>query len=334
MMKDYFGTVLFDELSNNKDIIVVTGDCYFPILQSLQNNFPQQIINVGIAEQAMIGIAAGIAKEGKIVFTISINNFTSLRCLEQIRNDIAYHQFNVKIISLGGGFSYSHCGWTHHGTEDLACLRGLPIEIIAPCDKWEVIHATRAITHKPGPSYLRLDEAVCNDLAVEKEKFILGAARVIEDGYDLTLIGCGSIMQEVIKAASILKAQNISTRIISMHTINPIDKDTIIKAAKETGGIITVEEHSIKGGLGGAVGEVCLEHNTFPGFFYSIGLRESFTSAHGSQAYLRSYHQMDAQAIVAAAFKMIGSARTHQIKNNSTIKWLQKKTNLLRRVKI
>lgn len=311
MMKNYFGTVLFEELSTNKNIIVVTGDCYLPILETLQKCFPHQIVNVGIAEQAMIGIAAGIAKEGKTVFTISINNFSSLRCLEQIRNDIAYHQFNVNIISLGGGFSYGACGWTHHGTEDLACLRLLPIDIISPCDSWEVVHATRAITRTPGPSYLRLDEKVPQEFHVVKDTFELGTARVIDQGYDLTLIGCGSIMSEVIKAGAILRTQNIKPRILSMHTINPIDKKAIIKAAQETGGIISIEEHSIKGGLGSAIGEVCFEENVFPGFFYSIGLREPFSSVNGSQDYLRKHHQMDAQAIVDASIKMISKRKGH-----------------------
>ena len=214
-------------------------------------------------------VAAGLALKGKKVFTYSIGNFPTLRCLEQIRNDICYHDLNVTIVSIGGGFSYGALGMSHHATEDLSIMRALPnITCVAPGSLDETKAATKELYKKQGPSYLRLDKssATYNQL----EKFTLGKALKAREGDDVTLIASGGVLEEALRAAELLEQSSISCRVLSMHTIKPIDKDSIIDAVEQTKGIITIEENNILGGLGGAVAEVCMEQNLRPLFFWKI----------------------------------------------------------------
>lgn len=298
-MRDTFIEVLTQAAVADTDIMLLTADLGFGVLDKFQEQLPKQFLNVGVAEQNMTGVAAGLTMIGKQVFTYSIANFPTLRCLEQLRNDVCYHDCNVKVVAIGGGFSYGALGMSHHATEDLAILRTLPITVFAPCSYFEVIEGTKALIHTPGPAYLRLDKAVAGDEG--KAPFELGKARELRAGGDLTFICTGSITQEALTASEQLEKQGISCRVLSMHTIKPIDTDAIIRAASETGGIISVEEHTIYGGLGAAIAQVCLTHNCPPRFFHQIGLVDGFSSVVGSQPYLRNYYKMDAQALINAA---------------------------------
>ena len=203
----------------------------------------------------MTGLATGLALEGKTTFTYSIANFSTLRCLEQIRNDAAYHGANVNVVCIGGGFSYGALGISHHATEDLAILRSIPdITVVAPCGHWETMAATAAIAQEPGTAYLRLDKSAGDDSAIaDGESFRLGCARTLRPGTDCTIITAGGILEEVQKAVAELSSKNIAARVISMHTIKPIDVETVLTAANETNALITVEEHTVNGGLGSAV---------------------------------------------------------------------------------
>jgi transketolase len=286
-------------------IMLITGDLGFGVLDEFRRRFPRQFINCGVAEQNMAGIAAGLALEGYLVYTYSIANFVFMRCLEQIRNDAAYHECNVKVVCVGGGFSYGPLGISHHATEDLAIMRALPnVTVVAPCDNWEASEATAAIARHPGVCYLRLDKSSADEFGSSSDEFNLGRMRVFRDGADITLVAAGGIMGDVLQAANELAEQGIYCRVLSAHTIKPLDVESILRAAQETGGLITVEEHTVDGGLGGAVAEALLECGCHPIAFYRVGLRAGFSSTVGSQRYLRQQYGMDKSSIIEAVHRL------------------------------
>ena len=298
-MRDHFVKKLCELAEKDNRITLITGDLGFGVLDKFSNRFPRQFINAGVAEQNMTGLATGMALEGRIVFTYSIANFPTLRCLEQIRNDACYHGANVKVVAIGGGFSYGSLGISHHATEDLAILRSLPdITVVSPCGLWETMQATEAIARYPGTCYLRIDKSAGNDAPLnENEQFQIGKARMLREGDDCAIIVTGGILGEVWKAVEHLEAKGINARIISMHTIKPIDTHIILEACQETSAIITVEEHTIIGGLGSAVAETLMDSGNYPKAFLRIGLEAGFSSIVGSQQYLRKRYGLDAQAI-------------------------------------
>lgn len=298
-MRDVFIQRLTQLAERDPRIMLITGDLGFAVLDDYRKRCPDQFINVGVAEQNMTGLATGLALEGHIVFTYSIANFTFMRCLEQIRNDAAYHDCNVNVVAIGGGLSYGQLGISHHATEDLAIMRSLPgLTVVAPGDEWEAGEATEAIAREPGTCYLRLDRCGAPDKPEPGEHFELGRIRTLRDGADITLAGIGGIMSEVLRAADQLAKRGIKARVLSVHTLKPLDADLLCRAAIETGGIITVEEHTVDGGLGGAVAELLLERGAIPAIFRRVGLRAGFSSLVGSQDYLRTHYEMDASAIV------------------------------------
>jgi len=300
-MRDSFTARLEQLAAANPRIFLITGDLGFGVLDRFEKTFPRQYLNAGVAEQNMTGVATGIALEGRIVFTYSIGNFPTLRCLEQIRNDAAYHDANVKVVAIGGGFSYGALGMSHHATEDLAIMRAICIPVVAPGCDWEAEEAVNALVEKPGTCYLRLDRASAGRTSRPGERFQLGRAREVRSGDDVTLIVTGGILAEALAAAdSLLSEKSIKCRVLSMHTVNPLDVDAVLAAARETGGIVTLEEHTTNGGLGGAVAEACLDSNTAPRAFARLGVRGGFTSIVGSQEYLRRRYGIDRAGIAAA----------------------------------
>jgi transketolase len=306
-VRDTFVATLTELAAADPQILLMTGDLGFGVLDKFAARFPQQYLNVGVAEQNLTGLATGIALEGRIVFTYSIANFPTLRCLEQIRNDVCYHDANVKIVSIGAGFSYGALGISHHATEDISIMRALPgMTVISPCDKWEVSEAVRALVNTPGPALLRLDKSAASTEGRPGERFLLGKARMLQDGRSVTLVAVGGIMGEVLQAATVLNAEGISCRILSMHTVKPLDTESLEKAAIETGGIITVEEHTVEGGLGGAVAECLLESGGYPKCFLRIGLKSEFSWHVGSQNYLRKLYGLDANSIALAVKSKLG----------------------------
>lgn len=306
-MRDAFIRVLSELAEAHPEMILLTGDLGFGVLDDYIRRFPRQYLNVGVAEQNMSGLAAGLALEGRTVFTYSIGNFPTLRCLEQIRNDICYHRANVKVVCIGGGMSYGPVGMSHHATEDLAILRVLPgLEVLSPCDLWEAAEATRYLVEHPGPAYLRLDKSKAPTTATPGEVFQPGKVRIVREGSDVTLAATGGILGEALEAAARLAEYGVSARVLSVHTIKPLDTETLAAAALQTSGFVTIEEHSTDGGLGGAVAEALMERGVFPGFFSRIGLRDTFSAIVGSQKYLRSIYSLDANAIVRAVTTKLG----------------------------
>ena len=300
-MRDHFIKRLGELAGNDPRIILVTGDLGFGVFNDFRRDHPDQFINAGVAEQNMTGIATGLAMEGRIVFTYSIGNFSTLRCLEQIRNDACYHKANVKIVSVGGGFSYGSLGISHHATEDLAILRSLPyLTVVSPCSHWETTQATEALVKTDGTFYFRLDKSAGDDLSQpDNEKFELGKARVLREGSDCAIFVTGGILEEAWHAAKILESKGISAQIISIHTVKPIDEESILETCRNLDAIISVEEHTITGGLGGAIAETLMDHGVYPKKFLRIGLEDGFSSIVGSQKYLRERYGMDAISIAS-----------------------------------
>lgn len=300
-MRDAFIATLTGLARNDPRVVLVTGDLGFGVLTKFAEELPSQYVNAGVAEQNMTAIAAGMALSGWKAYTYSIANFTTLRCLEQLRNDVCYHDAPVTVVSVGGGFSYGQLGMSHFATEDLAILRAIPnMRVVAPSETWETEDLTAELAAAPGPTYLRLDKGQGGVARRTGEVATLGKARLVREGSDVTLISIGAIVRECIAAADTLAEKGLQVRILSMSSLKPFDADAVLSAARETGGIVTIEEHTVLGGLGGTVAETLLEGGVHPGFFRRIGLADEYPTVVGDQNYLRSVYGMDAAAIAAA----------------------------------
>jgi len=306
-MRDNFIKVLTKLAEIDKEIILLTGDLGFGVFEKFENSFPDQYFNVGVAEQNMIGIATGLALEGKKVVTYSIGNFGTLRCLEQIRNDACYHNANITIVANGGGFSYGSLGMSHHTTEDLAILRALPnISVIAPCTNIEAGDAINAMINNGGTGYLRLDKTGASD-CISKDPFVIGKSKRYKEGKDITLIATGSILGETNIASIELKKIGVEARVVGMHSVKPIDVGELIDAIRNTGGLVSIEEHNKDGGLGSAISEVCMDLGIKPNKFLRIGLDNKYSSIVGSQQYLRQRYEMDSKAIIKKVLNLLQS---------------------------
>lgn len=287
-MRTAFVDALTAMAENDKRVMLVVGDLGFGVVTDFAKRFPKQFLNVGVAEQNMTGVATGLAMSGKIVFTYSIANFPILRCLEQIRNDVCYHNANVISVSVGGGLCYGALGMSHHATEDLAIMRSLPnMQVIAPGDPLEAKAATEYLAQGKGPAYLRLGRA--GEPAVHQDAidWEIGRALTVRDGRNLTIIATGGMLKSSLDVAEMFHSDGVDVRVISMHTLKPLDVHCIEQVACETDAIVTIEEHSIIGGLGGAVAEVISEMD-LPGLrFKRIGLPSEFLKHVGRQDYLK-----------------------------------------------
>jgi transketolase len=297
-MRDMFVKTLIEIAREDKNVLLITGDLGFGVLKPFWEQLPDQFINAGIAEQNMTSLAAGMALEGKIVFTYSIGNFPTLRCLEQIRNDCAYHNANVKVVCIGGGFVYGSLGMSHHATEDISIMRALPdVTVLAPGDVVESELATRAIYKHNGTCYLRLGrggEKRIHDVTID---FMIGKAIKIIDGDKVVIFSTGAIFDEVIKASDMLKEEGINPAVYTFPTVKPIDRDTITECAQKYDLIITVEEHNIIGGFGSAICEILAELGGSKVKTIRVGLNDKYSSIVGSQKYLRDIYGMSAEKI-------------------------------------
>jgi transketolase len=300
-MRTAFMRALFEEAAHDPRITLVVGDLGYSVVEEFASKYPKQYLNAGVAEQNMTGVAAGMALAGRTVFTYSIANFPTLRCLEQIRNDVCYHNANVKVVAVGGGFAYGSLGASHHATEDLAILRTLPnMTVIAPGDPVEAGHAARAVARQPGPAYIRLGKAGEPRVHQDDVAFTIGRAIVVREGADIALLSTGGMLPDVVKAAEILARDHaVVARVLSVHTIKPLDIDAVTRAAHETELVVTVEEHSEIGGLGGAVAEVLAELET-PARLKRIALPSAFSRPVGTRDYMRAAHGLTTDGIVSS----------------------------------
>ena len=296
---------LFELANDNKDVVLITGDLGFGLFENFSEKFPSQFINIGIAEQNMIGVSTGLALEGKVVFVYSIGNFPTLRCLEQIRNDACYHNLNINIICMGAGFSYGALGMSHHATEDIAIMRSLPgMTVISTSTEDEAYFSTIELSKRNGVGYLRLDKSKVSKHKISKSEFEIGKGNILKDGSDYTIIACGGIVEEALLAADNLDKNNISCKVVSMHTIKPIDNALIQDCIKNSKGIVSLEEGNITGGLGSAILEACLKNGEFPLKMKTLGINDEYVSIVGSQEYLRDSVGISKRFIVNTILSM------------------------------
>jgi transketolase len=297
-MRDAYLSALYELAAVNKEVLALISDNGAIVYDKFRRDFPEQYYNYGISEANMVASAAGLAYSGKIPFVYTITNFLTMRAYEFIRNDVCLQNQNVKLVGTGGGFAYSSLGPTHHGTEDIGLMRGLPnMTILSPASPMEAKKATVAAATVAGPFYLRLGTSKEPEIYEEDYKFEIGKGVQIISGLDVTLIGTGAILFDLIKVARILSNEGISCRVVNIHTIKPIDKQIIITAADQTGLIITVEEHNIHNGLGSAVAEVLVDNRRRP-VFKRMGLNDNFCIGYGTKDDLKRVNGLSVEHII------------------------------------
>lgn len=264
--RDAFVATLEHLGDTNRDIVAVCNDSVGSSkLAGFRDRFPDRLINVGIAEQNMVGVGAGLANGGKVPFVCAAAPFLTGRALEQIKADVAYSQTNVKLVGISSGMAYGELGATHHSIEDFAWVRALPnVPVIAPADRIETAAAVAWAAAHEGGCFLRLSRVGVPDVLPEDHVFTLGKADLLREGTDLTIIANGVLTHRALIAADLLAADGIGARVLNMASVRPIDAEAIIAAAADTGAILTCEEHTTFGGLGSAVAEVVVDHCPVP----------------------------------------------------------------------
>lgn len=298
-MRDTFVRTLVELAKEDKNIELVTGDLGFGVLKPFWEQCPDQFTNAGIAEQNMTSVAAGMALEGKNVFTYSIGNFPTLRCLEQIRNDCAYHKANVTVVCIGGGFVYGSLGMSHQATEDLAILRALPdVVVMAPADLVEAEECTKALAKYSGTAYLRLGRGGEKRIHEKIENFQIGKAIKVHEGKNIAIFSTGAIYEEITDAYDELKNRGMNPAVYTFPTVKPIDRETIEEISRSFELVVTVEEHNIVAGFGSAVAEVMAEMPDKRATLLRIGVNDEYSIRVGNQKYLRQQYGMDSKAIV------------------------------------
>ncbi len=298
---DEFGDTLLGLAQQERDVLVVTSDSrgsgkLGPFGQAL----PEQIIEVGIAEQNLVGIAAGLASAGKKVFAVSPACFLTSRGLEQIKNDVAYSDRPVKLVGISAGVSYGALGSTHHSLHDYAVLRTINnLDIVAPADNLETRQAIKAALTHPRPLYLRFGKKPMYQLHQPDTKFEIGKAITLTSGSDVTFIAIGEAVAPALMAAQILAGEGTSGRVVSMHTLKPLDTETLLNAARDTKAMITVEEHSVFGGLGSACAEILMQTGSYIPFKI-VGIPDEETVT-GSQSEIFEHYGISPQGLAATA---------------------------------
>lgn len=306
-MRDHVLSEITKLAQIDSNIYLITADLGYVVLDDFRRKCPNQYINVGIAEQNMTSLAAGLAREGNVVFTYSIGNFPTLRCIEQIRNDVCYHNCNVKILAVGGGFVYGNQGITHHATEDIAMMRTLPnMRVYVPGDAYEAVECLREAYEYDGPAYIRL--ARNKEENFHKEEEDIDVKKMIPMGSlgeDVNILTCGTILCEGIKLKHMLEKQGYSVGIASLPQVKPIDTEGIRYLAERSKVIITMEEHQITAGLGGACAEIISSINKKHAVLYRCGLQDVFSDITGDQQYLREYYGISAENTYNEVMKVL-----------------------------
>jgi len=297
--RDGFGEELVALGKENPRIVVLSGDLEDATrAEYFKHAFPERFFNMGIAEQDMVGTAAGLSLLGFIPFACSFAVFLTNRAYDMLRLDVCYNKTNVKIVCSHTGVTVGEDGASAQCLEDLALMRVLPnMTVICPVDFIEAKKATRAIAQKEGPMYLRTGRAPFPVITQADDPFVIGKANRIKQGKDVTIIACGIMVSEALQAAQILGKEGLSARVLNMHTIKPIDETAIIQAAEESGAIVTAEEHQIHGGLGSAVAEVLARRNPAP--LEMVAVQDTFAESGGAYELLSTYHLKDVDIVEA-----------------------------------
>jgi len=302
--RDGFGEELVALGKANPNIVVTSGDLEDATrAEYFKKEFPDRFFNLGITEQDVVGTAAGLSTMGYVAFATSFAVFLTNRAYDMIRMDVCYNNMNVKVVCSHGGVTVGEDGASAQCLEDFAIMRVLPhMKVICPADYIEAKKATRAIANAFGPFYMRTSRAPLPIITKEEDQFVIGKANVLRAGKDATVIACGVMVTEALSAAEKLKAEGIDLKVVNMHTIKPIDAQMIISSAKETGAIVTAEEHQLAGGLGSAVAEVLAQQYPCP--VEMVGVKDSFGES-GTPAQLLAHYGLKDVNIVEAVKKVI-----------------------------
>lgn len=302
--RESYGIALLELGEENKDVVVLDADLSKSTkTNGFRNEFPDRFFNVGIAEQNLMGVAAGLSSVGKIPFASTFAVFAAGRAFEIIRNSICYPKANVKIAATHAGITVGEDGGSHQSIEDIALMCSLPnMTVIVPCDDREARQAVKLAAKIDGPVYLRLGRCNTEDIFDEDYEFKLGKGTELAEGNDVSIIAIGMLVSEALKASKILKKEGINARVINMATIKPIDEEIIIKAAKETKGIITCEEHSVIGGLGSTVASVVSRNH--PTRVKMVGIQDKFGES-GTPIELMEKYGLTAENIVKACKEIL-----------------------------
>jgi transketolase len=303
-VREAFVRALTELAGEDPRVILVNGDLGFGVLTDYIARCPDSYVNAGVAEQNMTALACGMALEGARAYTYSIANFPTLRCLEQLRNDVCYHEAPVTVVSVGGGFSYGPLGMSHFATEDLSVMRSLPgMTVVAPSDPWMAFDLTRQLHRAGKPAYLRLDKG---NAGLPPAPVELGQVRRVRDGGDGVIFAIGGVLAEAVAAAEDLASSECSVAVVEVHTLKPLDVAGVREAAREQPVVVTLEEHSVVGGLGSAIAEALLEAGIAPRRFRRFGLDDRFPEEVGDQRYLRRFFGLDRDAVAGAIREMLG----------------------------
>lgn len=300
-----FTQTLLELGKQDKNIIAVTSDARGSVtLDNFAKELPEQFVEVGIAEQNAVGVGAGLSMAGKKVFVCGPACFYVARSLEQVKVDLAYSKNNVKILGVSGGVSYGALGATHHSLHDIAALRTFPgMQVILPCDVRQTKRLVEQLVNYDHPVYIRVGRNAVPDVYEDDSfDFKIGKANTLMDGNDITIIGTGETVYHCFEAGKKLKEQGINARVIDMHTLKPADTEAILKAAKETGKIITVEEHSIFGGLGAIVAETVVQNNPVP--VKILGIPDE-NAIHAKPLEIFHHYGIDAEGIYKTAIEFL-----------------------------
>ena len=301
--RNYYGKALA-ELAADPRVVVMDADLAGSTKTSeFQMVCPERFVEVGIAEQNMIGIAAGLAASGKVVFASTFGIFATGRCWEQIRLAVAYPKLNVKICATHCGITVGEDGASHQALEDMAIMRSIPnMTVLCPADAYEAFAATKALAEYDGPAYMRMGRADFPVITEEGAPFVIGKARVMREGTDVTLIGCGQMTALCLKAADMLEADGISAEVLNISTIKPLDSAAVVASVSKTGCCVTAEEHSIIGGLGSAVAEALAD--SCPAPLERVGTMDTFGES-GKPAELMAKYGLTAEHIADSARKSV-----------------------------
>lgn len=302
--REAYGTALVEVGAIHKDVVVLDADLSKSTkTDEFKKVYPDRFFNVGIAEQNLISVGAGLAAAGKIPFVSSFAMFATGRAFEQVRNAVCYPKLNVKVCATHAGITVGEDGATHQSLEDIACMRVLPnMKVIVPADAVETAAVIRWAAEYKGPVYVRLGRAGVEDVTPEGYVFEPGKSQLLHDGKDVTIIACGAMVGPSVEAVKLLEEAGVSARLVNMASIKPLDEEAIVKAAKETGAIVTVEEHNVYGGLGSAVAEVLVSTTPVP--VERVGVKDTFGES-GTPKELMKKYGLTAEHIVAAAKQVI-----------------------------
>ena len=309
-MRNAFAAALERAVATDDRVCLVLADLGWGVFDDVERLAPGRVINAGIAEQAMVGVAAGLAQAGKKAVAYSIAPFIASRAHDQVRVDVAAGAADVTLVGVGGGVAYGYLGLTHHAIDDLAAMRALPnMTVLGPCDPSEAAAATEAALALDGPAYVRLGKNGEPALLPAGTSFAIGRAIAVRDGADVTIASTGPILAEAIGAADLLARDGIDAAVLHFGTVKPLDAGAVLGALERTGTILTLEEHSVVGGFGSAVAEVAAEAGI--GRVVRAGFPDTFVHEVGGREHLLAHYGLDAAGVAARVAAALGAPTRH-----------------------